>query len=83
MTNKISIKKLGPNQTLLRGPMFDVLFSYEIPVAGFITGDGYFRTKEKFSNTTTKHINKWLKENQAENVDVISQEEIYKILETP
>jgi len=36
-----------------------VMFSYETPVAGW-NEDGAFRTDEKFSVTTTKHINKYL-----------------------
>ena len=36
-----------------------VLFSYETPVAGYCE-QGAFRTDEKFSMTTSKHINKYL-----------------------
>jgi len=36
-----------------------VLYSYETPVAGW-TEQGAFRTEEKFSVTTSKHINKYL-----------------------
>ena len=39
-----------------------ILFSYGTPVAGFIPSLGYVRTTEWFSSTTSKHINKWLKE---------------------
>ena len=36
-----------------------ILFSYETPVAGWCE-QGAFRTEDKFSVTTSKHINKYL-----------------------
>lgn len=36
-----------------------VLVSYETPVAARI-GEKYYRTSEKFSKTTSGHINYWL-----------------------
>ncbi|NDB61161.1 hypothetical protein EB001_22380 [bacterium] len=51
----------GSNQNVL---IFDngikVLFSYQTPVAAFHPIKGWLRTDKKFSNTTSKHINKWL-----------------------
>lgn len=38
-----------------------VLFSYNTPVAAFVPGQGYVRTNHKWSVTTSKHINKWLR----------------------
>ena len=38
-----------------------VLFSYKTPVAAFIPGEGYIRTKTQYSRTTSKHINKWVR----------------------
>jgi hypothetical protein len=38
-----------------------VFFSYKTPVAAFVPGTGYVRTNAKWSTTTTKHINKWLR----------------------
>lgn len=35
-----------------------VLFSYDTPVAAVIDGVSY-RTEKKWSNTTSRHINKW------------------------
>lgn len=35
-----------------------VLFSYQTPVACWIDGQ-FFKTDKKWSNTTTRHINKW------------------------
>jgi hypothetical protein len=54
------IKQLGPNQTELT--MADntvVLFSYETPVAALHAGR-YVKTSQKWSATTSRHINKWL-----------------------
>ena len=51
----------GPNKTELvfESPDKSVFFSYETPVAVRV-GPTYYRTEEKFSMTTTKHINSWL-----------------------
>jgi hypothetical protein len=35
-----------------------VLFSYETPVASWAEGQ-FYKTDKKWSNTTTRHINKW------------------------
>lgn len=56
----MKLNSLGPNQTEIEVGDVTVLFSYKTPVAFHVTGKGYFRTKERFSSTTTKHINKWL-----------------------
>ena len=36
-----------------------ILFSYQTPVACKIS-DRVYRTSKRWSNTTTRHINKWL-----------------------
>jgi hypothetical protein len=36
-----------------------IFFSYETPVAGY-DHKGAFRTEEKYSKTTTKHVNEYL-----------------------
>ena len=56
----MKVTQLGSNQTLLTLGHNEVLFSYETPVAGYDERIGWFRTEEKFSQTTTKHINKYL-----------------------
>lgn len=45
-----------------------VLFSYKTPVAAFVFGQGYIRTSKKWSVTTSKHINKWLDGEKAQEV---------------
>tara|TARA_X000001388_G_scaffold3197_1_gene2285 strand:+ start:615 stop:839 length:225 start_codon:yes stop_codon:yes gene_type:complete len=55
----MKIKNIGSNMTELNLNGISVLFSYETPVAGW-DNEGAFRTDEKFSATTSKHINKYL-----------------------
>ena len=53
------LKQIGSNQTeLIFNDGTHVLFSYETPVA-VSTVDGMFVTEQKYSTTTTRHINKW------------------------
>ena len=58
---KMKINVIGANQTLVHLPVGTILFSYETPVAAYVSGRGYIRTAEKFSKTTSKHINQWLR----------------------
>lgn len=58
----MKLKQHGANQTqvtLSDGTV--ILFSYETPVAAFVPGQGYCRTSEHFSRTTSKHIAQWLR----------------------
>ena len=60
----MKIKQIGSNMTVLTlNNGTEVLFSYETPVAGF-SGTSYayryFKTDEKWSKTTTRHVNKYL-----------------------
>lgn len=65
----LSVSHPGPNQTILRtGDGMEVLFSYSTPVAAFIPGRGYVRTRRQWSKTTSKHINAWAR-SDAEIVD--------------
>jgi hypothetical protein len=57
----IRLKPIGANVTELELGNAYVLFSYKTPVAAFVPGKGYLRTAQKWSKTTTKHINQWLK----------------------
>jgi len=56
----MKIKPVGSNMTELQLDDVHVLFSYETPVAACIFGGGYVRTAQWYSQTTTRHINKWL-----------------------
>ena len=55
----MKIKQVGSNQTeLVLNDGTQVLFSYETPVACWIDGQ-FYRTDKKWSQTTSRHINKW------------------------
>ena len=76
----MKLKQLGSNKTqvtydLHTGKM-DVLFSYETPVAAWLPNRGYIRTNQKFSVTTTKHINQWLQGAEAYEVPQSQLEEL-------
>ena len=64
-TNSLTImelKSLAANRTVLifnRG-ITEILFSYETPVAGYSNKLGYIKTDEYYSQTTTRHINKYI-----------------------
>lgn len=61
----MKVKPVGPNQTEVLLGANVVFFSYQEPVGAYIM-DRYYRTKKKWSTTTSKHINKWLDGHQAE-----------------
>ena len=56
----ITVKPLAPNQTEVHMDGIIIFFSYKTPVACKI-GDQYYRTTTKYSVTTSKHVNKWVK----------------------
>jgi|TARA_Y200000002_G_scaffold88228_1_gene70578 hypothetical protein len=55
-----------------------VFFSYRTPVAAYIFGRGFVKTEQFFSVTTSRHINKWLKDGHSDfpEFETISQKEI-------
>ena len=56
----MKLNQLGSNQTeLVLNDGTQVLFSYETPVACWIDGQ-FYRTDKKWSQTTSRHINKWV-----------------------
>lgn len=75
----MKLNRIGNNETVVAfDDVTEVLFSYETPVAGRrLTDDGLqiFKTDKKWSVTTSKHINKYLKTFNAEAVE-LPQEEI-------
>lgn len=59
----MKVKSLKANQTEITFNDGIIVFvSYETPVAAFIQGKGIIRTSKKWSQTTTKHINQWIKD---------------------
>jgi len=68
------IQPIGSNQTevsLADGT--EILFSYHVPVAALVPGKGWIRTSYKWSATTTKHINAWLRKNCGGTVVTVPQ----------
>ena len=55
------LKKIGSNQTELFKNGLVVLFSYDTPVAALLPSGRYLKTGTKYSTTTTKHVNSWLR----------------------
>jgi hypothetical protein len=58
----MNIKPIAPNQTEIHKDDGTIVFiSYETPVAAFDAGVAkWIRSEEKYSVTTSKHVNKWL-----------------------
>jgi hypothetical protein len=57
----MKLRQIASNMTEVLVNGYTVLFSYETPVAA-LTPQGWVRTSHKWSQTTTRHINKWLAE---------------------
>ena len=65
----MKLRQIGSNQTELTLPCGAVvLFSYETPVAAQLASGGFVRTEQKWSVTTSRHINKWLQGIDAQEV---------------
>jgi hypothetical protein len=73
------IRNIGSNQTeITRNDGTTVLVSYETPVAAYRPGEGYIRTEENYSKTTSKHINQWT---NGANAHIVPQSEIDRLTE--
>ena len=88
----MELKQIGSNQTTLtlqiqtsKGKDFTVLFSYSTPVAAQLPDGSYVQTAKKWSQTTTKHINKWLRDAGLNplNVETWDQETFDAMAQTP
>lgn len=56
----MKVKNLGANKTQIEvNADLQIFVSYETPVAAYVDGK-FYRTSEKFSRTTSKHITQWL-----------------------
>ena len=68
------VKNHGSNQTIVEDKGCSVLYSYETPVALIVgSNNRAYKTDRKWSVTTIKHINQWLRK---EGFDPKSQEEV-------
>lgn len=69
----MKLKPLGANRTELTLPSGNVVFfSYQTPVAAR-TPAGWVRTDQRYSMTTSRHVNQWL---QGANAKTVPQAEI-------
>ena len=59
----MKIKSIGINKTELHLKDVTLLISYETSVALIRYPGGAIKTAEYWSNTTSKHINQWLRDN--------------------
>jgi hypothetical protein len=56
---KMNLKPIASNMTELSlADGTQILFSYQTPVACWVNGQ-FYKTAKKWSNTTTRHVNKW------------------------
>ena len=59
---KMKLKRISANETEIKfNEETIVFFSYDTPVAAKV-GVKYYRTEEKHSSTTSKHLNRWLED---------------------
>jgi len=74
----MQLNRIGNNETVVSfASGTEVLYSYDTPVAGRRIVDGalqVFKTDKKWSVTTSKHINKYLKTFNAEAVELHQNE---------
>ena len=78
----MKLKLIGANQTevqLSDHYETQIFFSYEQAVC-VRNADGCFVTTEKYSRTTSKHINKWIA-NLSNIIKMVPQSEIDKLVE--
>ena len=74
----MQLNRIGNNETVVSfASGTEILYSYDTPVAGRRIVDGalqVFKTDKKWSVTTSKHINKYLKTFNAEAVELPQNE---------
>ena len=77
----MELKQIKSNMTEINVKGTSILFSYNTPVACHVIGKGYIKTSKKWSVTTSKHINQWLRMNDAGSVQEVDQAVIDNILQ--
>ena len=77
----IRLVNKGANKTVLLVNGKEIFFSYDTPVAGW-DDNGAFRTKEKYSPTTSKHITQYLRDSGARQLSTreVSEADIQAML---
>ena len=56
----MNLKPIAPNQTEVQHGTWTVFYSYSTAVACCDGNGRCYRVKEKYSPTTSRHVNKWL-----------------------
>lgn len=56
----MKLENLGSNKTKLMKDGWEIFFSYNTPVVAHDNNFNWFVTSQKWSNTTSKHINQFL-----------------------
>lgn len=65
----MKLQSLAANQTVIeRDGGVSIFYSYSTPVAAFVPGRGYLKSRTKYSVTTSRHVNAWT-ERRATDVD--------------
>ena len=55
----MQLTPIASNMTEVETNDARILFSYRTPVAAYIFGEGFVKTEQFWSVTTSRHINKW------------------------
>ena len=72
------LRQLGSNQTELSlNNGNSIFFSYETPVAGIQSEDGFFKTETYYSRTTSKHINAYF--THVDKVNIVTDDVIVSL----
>jgi len=77
-SNLLRLTQHGPNVVEIVSGNMSVLFSYRTPVARHIAGLGFAKTAQHHSQTTSTHVNRWLRDHGAdpERVPSVPQAEL-------
>ena len=74
---KMRVKSIRKNMTEISMEDASILVSYETPVAVvFHKTSVVWATNEKFSKTTSRHINEWLSQNNFIDYSYVDQEKL-------
>ena len=75
------LRELGSNQTELSlNNGNSIFFSYETPVAGFDSEDGFFKTETYYSKTTSRHINAYFKHVDPADISTVTDQYIVDLV---
>ena len=58
----MQLNPIGSNCNEINVEGLTILFSYKTPVAYWESGKGAFKTDKRWSVTTSKHVNNWLRD---------------------